>query len=105
MCIRDRLVPRKPFEEKMKEDPKCNVVEETPRVEKIRIKKEEKGLCIDPVVTPLTPKVEKSSIFVSPGESNFEPKDLETANVTKQLQHINENIKQEKGIYIFIRVL
>lgn len=40
----------------------------------------------DPIIAPLTPKMEeKSAIFVSPGESSCEPKDVEAAQTRKEL--------------------
>ncbi|KAI5748810.1 hypothetical protein M8J76_002121 [Diaphorina citri] len=48
---------------------------------------------VGPIVAPLTPKMEeKPAIFVSPGESSCEPKDVESAQTRKE---ITEDIKDK----------
>ncbi|XP_075238533.1 spen family transcriptional repressor split ends isoform X2 [Lycorma delicatula] len=73
-----------------KEVIKVRGVSDEQKLEKVRIKNEDlvEGPLSppDPVVAPLTPKMEErgSTVFVNPGESSNEPCDLETAQTVKQ---------------------
>lgn len=89
----------KPEEESPKVDFKnTSTTVDEPKVDKIIIKKEDTGMCVDAVVTPLTPKMEKSNVFVSPGESSCEPKEQEMATFDKQLDLLCPEIKEEIGV-------
>uniref|UniRef100_A0A1B6D8R2 Msx2-interacting protein n=1 Tax=Clastoptera arizonana TaxID=38151 RepID=A0A1B6D8R2_9HEMI len=67
-----------------------------PKVDKLILKKEDVMMCVDGIVAPLTPKMEKSNVFVSPGESSCEPRTQEMANFDKLEEVMSPETKEEK---------